>query len=109
MNELNTMALNIGKQISAVFRAPAPRRADPHRKARTQAKALAEEHGIEIERLRDGGFNVWPPKTFSGVDPHDGDHFANDWDQVLQMVLAYAPEAPHSHVNVPPQHTAAAS
>lgn len=81
----------LGKVLTAAFRAPAARKPDTQRKAREEAKALAVEHGIEIERLRDGGFNVWPPKGFKGDDPHGGDHFANDWVEVLPMVRAYVP------------------
>jgi hypothetical protein len=78
----------LGKMISGVFK-QAPRRLDPHRKAREEAKALAKKHGIEIERLKDGGFNVWPPKSVT-IDPHEGDHFVNEWDEVLVSVRLYA-------------------
>lgn len=85
------MKTTLGKMVAATFKAPVPRRADPFRKARKEARALAEKHGVQIERLRGGGFNVWPPKGFVGNDPHEGDHFANDWNEVLPMVRAYVP------------------
>lgn len=34
--------------------------------------------------------NDWPPKSFSGEDPWAGDHFAQDWNEALPMVRAYA-------------------
>ncbi|MFC5550169.1 hypothetical protein [Massilia aerilata] len=85
------MSKNLGAMLGKLLRAPAPRKQDTQRKAREQAKALAHTHGIEIERLRDGGFNVWPPKAFAGDDPHDGDHYAADWEEALAHVRAYVP------------------
>ena len=39
---------------------------------------------------------VWPPKSIDleygaapRVDPHEGDHSAWDWDEVLEMVEEY--------------------
>jgi hypothetical protein len=79
--------------LSEVLGRSRVRKSDPHRKARTEAKALAAQHGVEIEKLRDGGFNVWPPKGYEGDDPHEGDHYAIDWDEVLPKVRAYVPAA----------------
>jgi len=71
-----------------------PRVANPRKastqKARLEAKRLAAEHSIEIERhSKDGGWNVWPP-TAVQEDPHEGDHYAADWEEVLAMVKDYA-------------------
>jgi hypothetical protein len=82
------MARTLSSQLARTFRAPAARKPDEHRKARETAKGLAEKHHIEIERL-DSGFNVWPPRGFSGIDPFDGDHYAQDWSEVLTRVKTY--------------------
>ena len=85
------MANALQRELRRMF-TPAPaRRADPHRKARELAKPLAKLHGIELEKI-EGGWNVWPPKTFSQADPWDGDHMAQDWSEVLLMVRTYAGE-----------------
>lgn len=76
------------RMLSRTFLAPAARKPDPHRKAREEAKRLAEKHGIEIERCSPG-WNVWPPKD-SSVDPWEGDHYCGDWAAVLFMVQDYA-------------------
>jgi hypothetical protein len=83
------------RELSRLFRPAPARQPDIHRKARQQAKALAKQHGIEIEPLN-GGMNVWPPKgwadveRWAGVDPFDGDHYCPDWTEALQMVGVYA-------------------
>lgn len=64
-------------------------KSDPQRKAREEAKKLAANRGFEIERLKDGGFNVWPPKD-AVKDNFEGDHFARDWGEVLPMARWYA-------------------
>lgn len=69
------MTKNLGTRLGKLFHAPALRNKDPQRKAREQAKKLATTHGIEIERMREGGFNVWPPEDFKGNDVHEGDHY----------------------------------
>ena len=76
---------------STPIEAAQPKRQDSQRKAREEANRLADLHGISIERLRDG-INVWPPMAISDTDrdPYDGDHFANDWSDALEMVQAYA-------------------
>ena len=57
---------------------PNPQKSDTQRRQREEAKQLAAEHGIEIEKLREGGMNVWPPKGLADcLDPFDGDHFAD--------------------------------
>lgn len=62
------------------------------RKARDEAKRLAALHGIEIETLTGGGWNVWPPEWLPDDerDPFEGDHYANDWPGILEMVAAYS-------------------
>lgn len=89
------MAKTLSSMIARTFKPAAERKPDVHRKARESAKTLAAEHGIEIERI-EGGFNVWPPRGHAGVDPHDGDHFALDWSEVLTRVRAYVPTAQSS-------------
>lgn len=74
------------RRLRALFRAP--REPDIHRAARELAKRLAEAHGAEIERLRGGGFNVWPPCGLAN-DPYEGDHYAQDWQEVPEHVQAY--------------------
>jgi hypothetical protein len=83
------MGAALGKMLGKLFTAPATRKPDIQRKAREAAKKLAAQHDIEIERLKGGGFNVWPPKKFAGEDPHEGDHFASDWEEVLEHVRPY--------------------
>lgn len=78
--------------LARTFKAPAPRRPDPHRKQREQAKAWASDWHVEIERLPGGGFNVWPPKDWTLPDPLEGDHFCSDWAEVYDAVCYYRPE-----------------
>jgi len=81
----------LSRALKSIFKAPAPRNPDTQRKAREEAQRLANEHQIEIERLRGGGFNVWPPKGLAdSLDPHSGDHYCCDWSEVVVMVRAYA-------------------
>ncbi|MBP8275557.1 MAG: hypothetical protein KAX55_01515 [Propionivibrio sp.] len=78
------------KALGRVFKAPAPKKPDTQRRGREEAKKLAAEHGIEIEKLREGGMNVWPPKNLpDDLDPFDGDHFAADWTDALSMIKQY--------------------
>lgn len=83
MRVLNTL---LGK----TFKPPKARQPDPYRKSRPQAKQLAAQLGVEIEQLRPG-FNVWPPKELMDTDDDEfkGDHYADDWDGVLERVKAY--------------------
>lgn len=78
----------LNKMLTGIFK-PAPVRGDPHRKAREEARMLAAARGFEIERLKGGGFNVWPPKNIK-TDKFEGDHYANDWEDVLPMARWYA-------------------
>ena len=78
----------LSKTLSGYFK-PVTVRVDTQRKARNESKKLAASRGFEIERLKEGGFNVWPPKDIS-KDEFEGDHFANDWDEVLQKAQWYA-------------------
>lgn len=73
----------------AAFTLPTIRK-DVHRKARIEAKRLAAARGFEIEKLKDGGFNVWPPKDLAGDDQFAGGHYCNDWDEVVAMARVYA-------------------
>lgn len=73
--------------------APAPKRVDASRKERTEAKALAAQHGISIEPYENGvgEFWVYPPP---GLDSEDkdrnySDHLAYDWSDVLERVKGY--------------------
>lgn len=87
------------KTLDRIFKGPAKRKPDTQRKPREQAKALAAKHGIEIERMRDGGMNVWPPAALPDAsDPYAGDHYANDWADVLGMVEGYAKLLPPATV-----------
>lgn len=85
----NDMPRTLSGLLTRTFKAPTPRKPDVHRKARETATALAKQHGIEIERI-EGGFNVWPPRGFSSLDPYEGDHFASDWSAILPRVEAYS-------------------
>lgn len=96
-------AQTLARRLGVMFRPTAARKPDTHRKARETARVLAAQHGIEIERLRGGGFNVWPPHASATgrihpgvetVDEFDGDHYCNEWDEVLHMVKAYAKHTP---------------
>jgi hypothetical protein len=82
---------SLERQLGAIFAPSKPkRRSDPYRQAREEAKKLAAEHNIEIERFPEGGFNVWPPKGVPDeIDPFEGDHYAGGWDEVLTMVRQY--------------------
>ena len=77
------------RSLQGLFSAARPHAKDVHRRARERAVALAGQCGAEIERLRDSGFNVWPPAGLA-ADPFDGDHFAQDWAEVLDIVTTYA-------------------
>lgn len=84
---------HLQKQLSKLFRAPAARPTDPYRHFREEAKRLATLHHIEVEKVTGqgfGGINVWPPKSWTGTDPFDGDHHAQNWGEVLHMVRTYA-------------------
>lgn len=80
------------KLLSRALKAPAKKKPDSYSHARRQAKALAGEHGFEIEKLDGGGFNVWAPAAIADTpnDPYDGDHYASDWHEVLAMAKEYA-------------------
>lgn len=78
----------LGKLLAATFTAPAPKNPDTHRKAREEAKRLAALCGCEIEKC-DSGWNVWPPKN-APTDPFDGDHYGQNWTEVLALVRHYA-------------------
>lgn len=81
--------------LNRLFTPAPPRRPDKWRAQRERAQALAREQGVEIEPLHGGGFNVWPPASIvdTDLDPHAGDHYCQDWDDVLGKVQAYNPPA----------------
>lgn len=77
------------------------RRADQRKTAASamaKARRIAKRDGVEIESCREAygsdstGYNVWPPAQIADtyLDPHDGDHFAHDADEVLERVKRYA-------------------
>lgn len=74
------------KKLDATLRARRARSAGAMRKA----KALAEKHGIEIEREDVGAYWVTHPQ-FSDADndPLEGSHFCSDGAEVLQAVEVY--------------------
>mgnify|MGYP000007546961 FL=1 len=81
--------------LGRVFKSHSPKKSDTQRRQREEAKQLASEHGIELEKLREGGMNVWPPKALPDcLDPFDGDHFAEDWTDALSMVKQYVAALP---------------
>ena len=73
-----------------------PRHADPFRRQRAKARALAAEIGATIEALpasecADKAWNVWPPALLADdADPHAGDHYCADWSEVLGALEDYA-------------------
>lgn len=80
----------LNARMAQYFKPKAAPRSDPYRKSRPLAKQLAAALGVEIEAMRPG-FNVWPPRgMLDSADEFNGDHFANDWDEVLERVQAYA-------------------
>ena len=81
---------SIQATLHTMFHPPRKRlRADPHRKACERARAPAHKHDIEIERFPDGGMMVWPPVGLED-DPFEGDRFANDRPEALNMPEACA-------------------
>ena len=92
---------SLARQLGAYFKPAPAKRTDPHRKAREESKRLAAPLGVEIEKCRGDGFNVWPPADMMPADdPHDGDHYANDWTEVLAMVRIYADTMPNEAAEV---------
>ena len=80
------------RHLTKIFASSKPKKLDSFRKEREKAKRMAAEHGIEIERLAEGGMNVWPPSQVADTDrdPFTGDHHAEDWQVALSMVQQYA-------------------
>lgn len=81
---------NLSSSLSRLFKPATARPPDTHRKAREEAKKLAKAHNVEVEQIKGGGMNVWPPRGFLLQDPWDGDHYAQDWTEALYMVRTYA-------------------
>lgn len=78
------------ERVAKIINAKVPRRPDPEAKVRRLARKLAKEAGVEIEK-EDHGWYVYPPdETQPEDDPYDGDHYCESWDQILEMVKAYA-------------------
>lgn len=81
----------LGRLLAQTFTPPPTRRPDPHRRDRELSKQMAKERGIEIEPLKGGGWNVWPPEGLDSkeADPFHGDHYCGDWSEVYVMVRTY--------------------
>jgi hypothetical protein len=84
------------KTLGKMFKAPAKKKSDLYRRQREEAKRLAAIHNIEIERMGEGGMNVWAPAAIADTeeDPFYGDHFASNWDEAVEMVKKYAELVP---------------
>lgn len=76
------------RDLRRIFSPAKKRSADPFRKQREEAKRVAKDCGIEIERDREGGMWVHCPKGVA-PDPFEGDHYCCDWQEALPMVLEY--------------------
>lgn len=84
------MTRALSKSLQRLFRPQVTRSPDTHRRAREQAKPLAQAIGCDVEPLRPHGMNVWPPRGLAEeLDPFDGDHFASDWTEALDMLKQY--------------------
>lgn len=61
--------------------------------ARAKAKALAAKIGVEIDRHTDLGSDYYyvshPDLIDTPADPHDGDHYAHTWEDILDRVKDY--------------------
>lgn len=90
------------RSLSAFFKAPKAKPKDTQRKDREKAKALAQEHGIEVEKDRQGGMWVHCPDGLA-TDPFEGDHYCCDWAEALAMVEGYVAEL-SKHVAEKTQH-----
>lgn len=92
MARLQQLERSLGK----LFNAPAKKKADLYRRQREEAKRLAALHKIEIEKMAGSGMNVWAPAAIADTeqDPFNGDHFAGDWGEALEMVKKYAELVP---------------
>ena len=81
---------HLSQQLNRLFKPAAARKPDPYRTDRVEAKRMALERGLEIEKFKEGGFNVWPPKGMDdAADPFHGDHYCGDWAEVYVMVRTY--------------------
>lgn len=58
-------------------------------RAMRKAMALAREHGIELERDRDGRWVTLPTLADTDDDPLEGSHFCVGGHETLQAVEAY--------------------
>jgi len=81
----------LSRNLSAMFKPPGPKRANQlHRAAREKAKLIASTLHVELERRKgESGLNVWPTKPLD-ADPFEGDHYAEDWQDALLRLNAYA-------------------
>ena len=71
---------------------PAPKRRDNSKAAlRVKCNALAAKHGIDIEKDDMGSGGCWwvTCPALEHDDPHEGNHFAVSWSEVLSMVEDY--------------------
>lgn len=83
------MTTTLGRMLGRTFKPAATRRPDIYRKEREEAKRLAAICGCAIER-EGAGWNVWPPAALPiESDPFEGDHYCQDWSEVLDAVRLY--------------------
>lgn len=58
------------------------------------AITLAAQYGITVEYRRGiSGIAVYPPATWIGPDPFDGDHYCVSWKEAVELVRHYAGRA----------------
>ncbi len=80
------MTRTLGRMLARSFKTGASK-GPSYRKERDEAKRLAGLCGCTIERFMPG-WNVWPPKGID-ADPLEGDHYCQDWPEVLDAVKRY--------------------
>jgi len=81
------LAADLAVQITAKDLEPKNVQIDPARRA---AKKLAKLIGAELDTDSDGiGFVYAPEGIAEEVDPYEGNHYADDWDDVLKRLQAY--------------------
>ena len=59
---------------------------------RAKCRRIEKQIGAEIELWREyGDLFVYPPKSIcdTELDPNEGEHHCNDWDEALRMLLQY--------------------
>lgn len=87
------VALYYVDKVAPAVALPIARRTDPERKAREEAKRLAAQWGVRIDKEEWGDWFVWHP-GFDGddhpADPYAGDHIVDSWTDALERVKGYA-------------------